>query len=51
LEYQKLLEDNLAEELADSMRVGGFSADIIKLSDLHKRIEEEVAENARHFTF
>ena len=50
MKYQKLLEDNLAKELADSMCVGKFFADIIKLSDLYKCIKEEVVENARYFT-
>ena len=50
LEYQKLLEDNLAQDMMESYHRGGFYTDLESLSDIHKCIEKEVAEHQEHYT-
>ncbi len=50
LQYQELLENMLANKMAESMNKGELSADIVKLSHLNKAIEQQVEDNRRQFT-
>ena len=50
LQYQELLEDRLANEMAERINRGGLSTDIVKLSNLNKAIEQQVEEHRRQFT-
>jgi hypothetical protein len=40
----------MAEDMMESYRRGGFYTDIESLSDVHKRIDKEVAERREHYT-
>jgi hypothetical protein len=50
LQYQELLEDILANKIAESINRGGLSADIVKLLYLNRTIKQQVEDNRKQFT-